>query len=191
MKKFFIVPGFKQKATDTMFVWLRKFLTEKGFDVVLVPITWERRVMSNYIEEFEEIFNKNKGNENYILGFSYGSVITFAIAEKLKPKKIFLCSLSPDFKEDLKNEKQWILNYIGKKRTVDALTRSGIALARSLTIPSVVFYGEKEGKQYPKLKKRCGETVRLAKNARLVVVKDSPHNLAHPEYINAIKQEFL
>ena len=153
MKTFFIIPGFRQKATDKQFVWLKKFLIEKSFKVILVPITWERKVMSDYVIEFEDFYNKHKGDENYILGFSYGAVITFITAQKLQPKKIFLCSLSPDFKEDLKNEKQWILNYIGKKRTIDAITRSGDSIAKNLTVPTIVFYGEKEGKQYPKLKK--------------------------------------
>lgn len=189
MKKFFLLPGFRQKATDKQFLWLKKFLTEKGLEVVLVPITWERKTMTDYAAEFEAFYSKNKGKENYILGFSYGAVITFITAEKLKPEKVFLCSLSPDFKEDIKNEKQWILDYVGKNRTADSLTRSGREIAKKLSVPAVIFFGEKEGKQYPKLKKRCEETARLAKKARLVVIKDAPHNISHPEYIKALKQE--
>ncbi len=190
MKTFFIIPGFKQKSTDSNFVWLEKFLSEKGFRVILVSITWDRKVMSDYVAEFEEFFNRNKGKDNYVLGFSYGAVIAFVTAQKLQPKKIFLCSLSPDFKEDLKHQKQWILNYIGKRRVVDTLTRSGVSIAKKLTVPSVVFYGEKEGKQYPDLKKRCEETVLLATHSKLVIVKDSPHNISHQEYMDAIKVEF-
>lgn len=190
MKTFFIIPGFRQKATDQQFVWLKRFLTEKGFKVIQVPVTWERKTMSDYVLEFEEFYNKNKTEKNYILGFSYGAVITFITAEKLQPEKVFLCSLSPDFKEDLKNEKQWILNYIGKRRAADAITRSAIGIAKKLSVPSIVFYGEKEGTQYPKLKKRCEETVTLAKDAKLVVVRGAPHSISHPEYILAIKEQF-
>lgn len=189
MKKFFVIPGFKQKHTDKSYLWLKKFLSARGFDVVCVPIEWNRRTMSDYIVEFEDFYNKNKADENYVLGFSYGAVITFITAHKLKPSKIFLCSLSPDFKEDLTNTKQWILDYIGKRRTLDAMSRSGKVIAKNLTIPSVVFYGEKEGEQYPKLKNRCEETVRLAQNSKLVIVKDSPHIISYPRYMEALKQE--
>ncbi len=189
MKKFFIIPGFRQKATDKQFLWLRKFLIERGFSVELVPITWERRTMTDYALEFEAFYNKNKLQENYVFGFSYGAVITFITAEKLKPKKIFLCSLSPDFKEDIKDEKQWILDYVGKRRTADSRTRSGKEIAKKLTISAIIFCGEKEGRQYPKLKRRCEETVQLAKKAKLVMVKDAPHNISFPEYVNALKQE--
>jgi hypothetical protein len=54
----------------------------------------------------------------------------------------------------------------------------------------LVFCGEKEGRAYPQLKKRCEETVQLASNAKLIIVKDSPHDIAYPEYVMAIKGQF-
>lgn len=149
MKKIFIIPGFKQKATDKSFVWLKRFLIAKGFSVSLVPITWERRTMTDYAVEFEGFYEKHKANDNYVLGFSYGAVIAFITANKLKPKKIYLCSLSSDFKEDVRSMKQWIVKYIGKRRMSDAMKRSGKEIAKNLIVPAVVFYGEKEGRQYP------------------------------------------
>jgi pimeloyl-ACP methyl ester carboxylesterase len=190
MKKIFIIPGFKQKPTDKYFIWLKKFLHSKNFDVVIVPINWNYKTMSDYIKEFEKFYNKHKSEENYILGFSYGAVITFITAERLKPKKIFLCSLSSDFKEDVPKMSNFIKQYIGKKRILDCLTRSGKSIAKELTIPTVIFYGEKEGKQYPQLKKRCEETAKISKNSKLIIVKNSPHDISHPDYMNAIRAEF-
>lgn len=190
MKSFFIIPGFKQKVTNKDFAWLKRFLTQKGFNVLMVPIEWDHKTMTDYTTQFEKFFDKNKSKENYVFGFSYGAAITFITAQKLKPKKIFLCSLSPDFKEDLIYQKKWILDYIGKKRVADNMQRSGVKIANNLSIPSIVFYGEREGKQYPNLKNRCEETVKLAKNSRCIVVKDAPHNISHPEYVAAIKAQF-
>ncbi|OGD24051.1 hypothetical protein A2Z10_00875 [Candidatus Azambacteria bacterium RBG_16_47_10] len=190
MKKIFIIPGFKQKATDKQFAWLRKFLIAKGFTVALVPITWERRTMIDYTLEFKAFYEKHKAKDNYVLGFSYGAVIAFITANKLKPKKIYLCSLSPDFKEDVSDMKPWIARYVGKNRIADSLQRSGKEIAKNLVVQAVVLYGEEEGRQYPKLKIRCEETARLAKNAKIVVVKKSSHNIAHPEYTAAIKAQF-
>lgn len=190
MKKIFIIPGFKQKATDKSFVWLKKFLITKGFSVSLVPVTWERRTMTDYAAEFERFYEKHKAKDNYVLGFSYGAVIAFITANKLKPKKIYLCSLSSDFKEDVQGMKQGIVRYIGKRRIIDVLKRSGKKIAKDLVVPALVFYGEKEGRQYPQLKIRCEETVKLAMQAKLVVVKRSPHAIDHPEYMTAIKAQF-
>ena len=90
MKKIFIIPGFKQKTTDKQFVWLKKFLITKGFSVSMVPITWDRRTMTDYALEFENFYERHKAKDNYVLGFSYGAVIAFITANKLKPKKIKL-----------------------------------------------------------------------------------------------------
>jgi pimeloyl-ACP methyl ester carboxylesterase len=189
-KKMFLIPGFGQNTNEEYFYWLVDLLKKKGFDVVGVPITWNRRIMSDYINEFKIFFEKNKSKNNYFFGFSYGSVIAISTATELKPKKIYLCSLSPDFKEDVVNLKPWLQKLVGKKRIKNSMTRSGREIAKNLTVPVVLFYGEQEGKKFPDLKKRAEETARLAKNAKVILVKDAPHDLSHPEYMKAIKKEF-
>lgn len=186
---FFIVPGFKQKVTDLSFAWLRDYLKKKGFNVIPVPIKWSRRVMSDYISDFRKCYLKNKTDINYVLGFSYGAIVTLTTANELQPDKIFLCSLSPEFSEDIGPMKSWHKKLVGKRRLIDSNTRSGKKLARELMVPSVVCYGEKEGKQYPQLKIRCEETVHLAKNSKLVVVPKSPHQLDNPEYVKKIIEQ--
>jgi len=190
MKNIFVIPGFKQRTNDASFHWLQKFLKAKGYKVIMAPITWNRRTMNDYVVEFEKFYLKHKADENYILGFSYGAVIALMAGERLSPKKLFLCSLSSDFKEDLPRMKKWIIRYLGKRRVAEIATRSGRKVAKELSIPTIVIYGEEEGRQYPELKIRCEETVRFAKNARLLVAKDSPHNISHPGYINAIMSVF-
>lgn len=187
-KTFFIIPGFKMQAKDKSFSWLVKFLRSKDFDVVKVPVQWSRTTLSQNAVEFKKFYNQNKGSSNYILGFSYGAIIALLTANDLRPKKLFLCSLSPDFREDIKNRKDWISKYIGKNRSIDVLTRSGRNLAKSLSIPTIVFYGEREGRIYPDLKKRCLETAQLARKAKLVIVKNTPHKIDHQAYIEAIKE---
>ena len=186
----FLIPGFGQKTTDKYFAWLVKFLQTKGFRVIGVPIKWKGRTMSDYISDFNKFYNDKKSINNYLFGFSYGAVIAFATASELKPKKIYLSSLSPDFKEDVLKMKTWVRKLVGKRRLLDLKKRSGKEIARKLSIPSVIFYGEKEAKKYPQLKIRCEETVKLAKNAKLVVVKEAPHDINNEQYMLAIKNEF-
>lgn len=191
MKTFFIVPGFRMKATDREYSWLVDFLKNKGFKVVAVPVHWNHKALSENAEEFVDFYNKNKSEINYVLGFSYGSVITFITASILKSKKIFLCSLSPDFTEDRSSMDKSSIRYIGKKRFDDTKNRSAIKLAKELKVPTVLFYGEKEGIQYPQLKKRAEETSKLASKTKLLIVKNSPHKIDFPSYIDAIKKELI
>lgn len=187
-KTFFLIPGFGMQANHKSFRWLVAFLEEKGFKVVKTPVKWNYKTLSKNTLEFIDFFNKNKGGENYVLGFSYGAIITLLSANIVKPKKIYLCSLSPDFKEDRKLMRKDIAKYIGKRRFADAFTREGRKCAKELKVPSVIFYGEVEGKKFPALKTRCEETAKLAKNSKLVVVKDASHKIDFPTYITAIKE---
>ena len=67
---FFIIPGFKQKTNDEMFKWLINFLKNKNFNVICVPIKWDHKTMSNYVNQFEVFYKKYKSDKNYVLGFS-------------------------------------------------------------------------------------------------------------------------
>lgn len=186
---FFIVPGFKEKAPYEGYSWLVSDLKKKRFIVALVPIKWDYRIMSEYIADFKRYYLEHKTDANYILGFSFGAVIAFSLASELLPNKIFLCSLSPDFREDVSSMKLWVQKLVGKKRLSDSNLRSGREIAKQLKVPSVVFYGEKEGKYYPQLKIRCEETASLAKNSKLIVIPKAPHKIDSPKYMKAIQKE--
>jgi pimeloyl-ACP methyl ester carboxylesterase len=129
-RTFFIIPGFKQKPNDKQFTWLEKFLKEKGFVAIKVPIAWDRRTMSDYVEDFIEVYKKHKSQMNYVLGFSYGAVIALLTANILKPNKIYLCSLSPDFKEDIHSMSPQIKKLVGRKRLAVARKNSGTQVAK-------------------------------------------------------------
>lgn len=190
-KTFFLIPGFRTQSTDKPFRWLVTYLENEGIRVVKTPIEWNHRTLSENTTEFVEFFSKHRTKENYVLGFSYGAVIALLTANFLKPKMIYLCSLSADFSEDHDAMDPWVKKYIGKKRYADIKTRSGRKLARQLLVPSVIFYGGKEGREYPQLKKRCEETSRLARGSKLIIVKNSPHHIDFPEYVEAIKKEIV
>lgn len=189
-KAFFLLPGFHMQITDKPFLWLVDFLVRSGYRVFKVPIDWKYKTLTTNSKEFVEFYERHKAEENYILGFSYGAVITLMVANFIHPNKIFLCSLSPDFEEDKEWNKKWI-RYIGKRRYEDSLTRSATDLAKRLQVSSVIFCGEKESILYPALFKRCSDTVELAKKSKLVMLEDTPHKIDFPEYVKKIKEEIL
>lgn len=77
---------------------------------------WRYTTLSQNAAEFLDYFNQHKTERNYILGFSYGAVIGLLTANQTKPQKLYLCSLSPDFKEDKGAMPKWVKSYIGVKR---------------------------------------------------------------------------
>lgn len=147
--------------------------------------------MSDYAEDFRRQYREQKSDDNTVLGFSYGAVIAFLTANECKPKRIYLCSLSPDFREDIGAMTPGMRKIVGSRRMTDAKKRSGKVLAKELSVPATVFYGETEAKKYPQLKIRCEETIASSKKkSKLVVVKEAPHKIDHPEYKKAIMNEF-
>lgn|SRR3989338_1127144 len=184
MKKLFIIPGYGESAGSARYRKLITTASQKGYSVQKVPIQWKYRVMSDYISQFEKYYTKHKTVNDYFLGFSFGAVIAFSTAQELQPKKIFLCSLSNAFKEDIKGKQTKLEKFLGKRATKDLQTRSAKRIAKSLTVPTVIFYGEKE----KDLKKRCEETAKLAKKALVVIVKNADHEISLPEYIQSIKK---
>jgi esterase/lipase len=187
-KIIFLIPGFKTQITDPLYRELVLYLESKNYTVQPVPITWNNRTVTKNAEEFNKYFEKNKGKVNYVLGFSYGAVISLMTAEIIKPNKLILCSLSPDFKEDSKMMPDWLKKYIGVNRYIDTTTRSANNLAKSLSVETVILYGEREGADYPQLKKRCEETAKQSKKTKLIVVKNAPHDISFPTYIEALKK---
>jgi pimeloyl-ACP methyl ester carboxylesterase len=188
-KTFFIIPGFKSQVTDDDYIWLVAYLKKQGYAVLGVPIQWNFRTVSENATEFLDYFNQHKSDHNYILGFSYGAVIALLTANQTNPETLYLCSLSPDFAEDAISMPEWIQGYIGKRRYRDMKTRSAQKLATELICKTILFYGEVEGKEFPALKNRSEETVKLTENAKLFMVKIAPHDIEHSEYQAAIRHE--
>lgn len=187
---FFILPGFGQKASDKEYSKLTNFLKSEGFEVINTPIKWKYRTNTKISENFIEFYKKHKSsNKNYILGFSYGAVITLMTAGKIQSDRIYLCSLSPDFREDSSTMSKEIKKIIGKRRFDDTKTRSGRSLAGGLKIPTIIFYGEEEAKMFPQIKIRSQETAKLVNESKLILVKKAPHKIDHPNYIEAIEKE--
>lgn len=169
---------------------MRPFFSKLGFDVKIFAADWEYHVMSDYISDFKDFYNKNKGTKNYLLGFSYGAMIALLTAKYLQPDRLYLCSLSPYFKEDMSTLRQDWRKKTGMRRCSDFLNHNFKQATKNLSIPTVVLYGAEEGVKYPTLKKRCEAAHKTLVKSKLVVVKGAPHKIDHPEYIKAIQSLF-
>ena len=139
----FIIPCFRHKPSDSQYKRMRNFFATKGLSIKLIYIHWNQRIMSDYVYEFEQHYKKHKTQYNYVLGFSFGAMIAFISAQRLQPDRLYLCSLSPYFREDLKTLKPSWKKSIGKHRLQDFRRISAKQIAVKLKVRTVIFYGSK------------------------------------------------
>jgi pimeloyl-ACP methyl ester carboxylesterase len=185
-KTFFILPGFKESVEHDRYSWLVDFLHQKQYKVVAVPVIWNNKTLSQNTQDFVSFFETHKGDVNYILGFSYGAVIALMASSAIRADKLYLCSLSPDFSEDIDMMPPWIMRYIGKRRYTEAQTRRSTILARTLQTPTILFYGEAEGIAFPSLKICAERVARIAPHAIAHEIPGASHDISHAAYQEAI-----
>jgi len=185
-KTIFLINGFHSQSTEQSFDYLDKHFSNLGYTVQKPHIDWKYKVMSDNVKQFEEFFNTHKTDYNTVLGFSFGAMIAFISAPKLKPDELYLCSLSPYFKEDIKVlNKQWV-KYIGHRRANDFAQFDSSIIASKIFSKTKVFYGTTEAQKYPELKARCIQAATEIKNAKLIIAKDAKHNIEDPGYKKAL-----
>lgn len=186
-KAFFIIPGLTHQANEPQYRWLKNHVASMGYQPKLVPITWKRRTMSDYVQEFQTYFDEHRLEENHVLGFSFGAMIAFISAPKTRPEQLYLCSLSPYFSEDLPGLVQKEKRYMGKRRLQDFKHHRSHEIAKNIDCTTVIFCGEQEGSRFPDLKKRCQEVVNLIKTSTFVEPQNAPHQISFPSYVTALK----
>lgn len=197
MKKAFIISGFSmnQHAGDPKYSELHKTVQSKGYEVVPVPIYWNRRTVSDYVKEFVTFYEKNKGDEeNIVIGNSFGAMVAFLSAPLVKPNRALVCSLSAYFKEDMPKQKQsYMLRRFGKRRTADSHLISADKTAQQINelgLSITFMRGEKENwGRFIMLSERVEQSASAVKNSKLVIVPNCPHVFRDPAYIQGISRE--
>ncbi len=110
-------------------------------------------------------------------------MIAFISAIKIKPKVLFLCSLSPYFKEDLRFLKKSWKNDIGKKRIEDLKNFSFNNLVKDINSKTILIVGEKEPKE---LHKRVNDAYKKIKKSELIIINGAKHKISQKEYIDKL-----
>ncbi len=187
-KTLFIIPGFKEKIAQKQYRALQKLFAAKGFMVRLVPIVWERTVMSDWIAQFHDAYRAHRGEKNVVLGFSFGAMIALIAAKELKPDELILCSLSPYFSEDLPTIPDRWKRFIGKRRTEDFGRYAMKSAVKDVSGETTVFIGSVEQKKFPQLAKRCASAAR-ALGTSVIVVEGAEHDIGDVRYRKALDQE--
>lgn len=192
LRTVFIIPGFRHSISEPAYRKVRRIFASYGFRTLGVPITWKRRVMSDYIQDFLRFYELHRVEGAYVLGFSYGAMIAYLAAPYAKPHALLLCSLSPYFKEDLPYlPRTWKDRKGMKRQFIDFIHHSFDRDAIRIRSKCFLFLGEKEARRYSSLARRVEDAHSKLKGSELIIVPNAEHNLGAREYIEAIQKIVL
>ena len=185
MKTIFVINGFNvnRTATADKFRPLVTGLEAKGFRVIPVDISWRRKTPTQFTGEFLEVFRKHRSDYNIVLGNSFGSIVALLAAPTLQPNELYLCSISPFFKEDRgKLPDSYAIGKFGKRRAEDLWALSFDELAQQIHAKTVITYGENENVLHPELVERCKIAARRIEGATLHSLPGAPHSIGDKTY---------
>ena len=188
----FIIPGFRHKISHKGYGLLKKTLQKEGFRVIPIAVPWKGSTIAGNTSFFLEKFSKKleklgvASKDVYCLGFSYGALIAFLVATKIPVKGLFLCSLSPFFKEDLPKH-YTVLSKLQEKRFDEFAKLRHSLLVKKIRAKSVcMLYGEKESTALINRSKKTFRAISV-KTKYLFSIKKTDHAISDKKYINAIQ----
>lgn len=183
-KALYIIPGFGESSKEKAYREIAKAAKTAGYTPVFHVPTWSRTTATGWIREFKEKLARDKAGDVSVLGFSFGAYIAVNTARDFHFKNIFACSLSPYFKEDLKNIPPLAWKSLGIRRRNDF---EKFTFPKDLNSNIVFFVGEKESDRMLKSTEKYYASC-LGKKKRLIV-PGARHDLNSEDYLQAVLNE--
>jgi esterase/lipase len=183
MKVVYIIPWFKTNPKESWFQVTWDFFEYKDIMPIFVDIKWKRCIMSQYVEQFKkQILNPN--DEIYILWFSFWAIIALLVAREMNIKELFLCSLSPFFKEDYKYLKKWWISMNWKNRNEELRKLSFDEVAKNIKCKTNILYWEKE---WIEIERRSILAVKKIKDSIIYKIPNTRHNINERKYLETLE----
>ena len=192
----FIIPGFGHRPTNKAYTEIAEILKKEGYRPIPIAIPWKQTTISENTEYFLKEYKKRLLRQNkttarkkvYILGFSFGAMIAFLAATKIRVSGLILCSLSPYFKEDVVNVKNNWISTIKKQRYQDFSKLRYKALAKKVKANQILMlYGAKETK--PLIKRVTAMFRQISSPHKyLIPILKTEHNIGDRRYLYKIHQ---
>ena len=114
-----------------------------------------------------------------------GAMVACIAATRFHVQQLFLCSLSPYFKEDLSHLTHDDINTLGQRRIADFNNYSFPEIAARITCETLIFAGSAESSV---LIKRCEIAAREIENARLITIRGVEHSISDPRYRKTLEK---
>lgn len=183
----YLIPGWNEYTSQKEYQKIKLCFENKGYEVVEISITWKRRVMSQYVDEFLSQCIHTKNNKVSVLGYSFGAMIAFISSRYISYTNMYLCSLSPYFKEDLCLVPQSWKEKLGIEKINNFST---ILFDETIEYwnpsPNIyLFFGEEE---HPLLIRRVKDAHTKIKNSQLISVPNCKHQLSHKNYLEKLEE---
>lgn len=181
-KSVFIIPGFRHKPTNIAYKRIAAMLKKQGYTPIPVTIPWKQTTISQNTEYFLKRYRKVNTKNKYILGFSFGAMIAFLAATKVKTAGLILCSLSPYFKEDMAKLR------INKTsiRNQDFTTLNFSALAKLIKTKRILMlYGAKETKALINRVTNGFKQI-ASKQKYLIQIQKTEHDIGSIRYLQTL-----
>ncbi|HEU5114445.1 MAG TPA: hypothetical protein VFT82_01615 [Candidatus Paceibacterota bacterium] len=162
-----------------------------GFLPVVARIPWNKKAefadMKKYVAIFlEQYKNHHKpGDKTCVFGFSFGAMIAFITAPKIKPETLVLGSMSPSFKEDIPRWRDVWKKELQKISYTAKDLYSATTIAKKISSKTYAVVGSKEAVE---VLWRAAEAVWKIPNAKLVIAQDAEHKVGQAEYRNTLKE---
>lgn len=186
MKTVLFVPGFREDLFSRDYQKMIEGIESRGYKVEFIPIQWNRKTLTHWVEEFNEIYKKYDSREVILAGFSYGAMTVFISAASRNPSELWLFSLSPYFSDDMpKMKKAWLCE-IGSSRADTFRKLDFESFANKLHCKTLAFVGEEEVRKYPLLGTRADAVKKYVKSSTLIVIPGMDHDVADDTYIKSV-----
>jgi pimeloyl-ACP methyl ester carboxylesterase len=194
MTTVFIIAGYilgQSAATIKEFDEFEQLLQAKGYVVVRVDILYNEHIHSTYIAEFISRYKALKTKKNIVIGNSFGAVVALFSAAQFQPDELYLCSMSPFFKETLQNKQfyDYAVREFGSSRTEDLATYSmydQASVINRLHVPVHFTYGELETGVYTHLVDFNKDYQPFFTNSDIRKIPHAPHGFRDPNYYRAL-----
>jgi len=181
-----IIPGFGESKKDVAYTMLKKELGGLGYKIIFHTPKWKRNTVQKWLSDFDKFFQKYKKRKPIVLGFSFGAYVALLSATKFIFSKLILCSLSPYFKDNIKNLPPLAYKILGQKR-MRAFKQHD--LPKNIKIPARFLVGDKDLNIV--IKRSISAYKKYKGNKKLVIIKDAEHDLNNRDYIKGIKKALL
>ncbi|OGY84548.1 MAG: hypothetical protein A3F54_05580 [Candidatus Kerfeldbacteria bacterium RIFCSPHIGHO2_12_FULL_48_17] len=183
----FIIPGFGESSRTQPYRRIARAFQQQSIKPYIIDIHWPRRVMSDHIAEFMNIYETKvePDAQTYFLGFSFGAMVALLASVYTNPHTQILCSLSPFFQEDLPTTRSWWKTALGHKRIDDFQTLSLDVVAPRVTAKTFILAGDKEGQEVARTAARAH---RQLSDSQLIIIPGAKHDIRQPHYLAAIKK---
>lgn len=180
MKKLIILPGMWDHTNEEMYQNIEDNL-KNDFDIILKNFKWNHSTVNTLTKDLNNFLSKIDTKNSIILSFSFSGIILFNLLDKYHFNKVFLCSISPFFKENISKLPKEAKKIIGKRRLKQL---KNISNKQDVIKQDIIFlFGDQDwpmGIENSKI---------MAKNYKSMfkIVKNTKHEI-NQEYINIIKK---